>query len=132
MESSISEADGVPSANRLPAIPGWTYEIKLDGFRVEAVRFKDQVTLYSRQEKVLTPQFPQIAKELLECLPPDTVLDGELVALDDDGCPRFNLLQNSRSGSAHLFYFVFDVLVHKGKDVSDAHSQGVVPASIHD
>jgi DNA ligase D-like protein (predicted ligase) len=79
---------------------------------------KDQVTLYSRQEKVLTPQFPQIAKELLECLPPDTVLDGEMVALDDQGRPRFNLLQNYRSGSAHLMYFAFDLMVHKGRDVT--------------
>ena len=103
--------------NKLPTIPGWTYEIKLDGFRCEAVRFKDHITLYSRQEKVLTPQFQQIAKELSECVPPDTVLDGELVALDDQGSARFNLLQNLRSGLGHLFYFVFDVLVHGGRDV---------------
>ncbi len=32
--------------------------------------------------------------------------------------PRFNLLQNDRSGSAHLMYFAFDILMHKGKDVT--------------
>jgi bifunctional non-homologous end joining protein LigD len=62
----------------------WTYEVKLDGFRVEAVRIEDRVVLYSKQGKLLTSQFFQVALEL-EKLPADTVLDGELVALDDAG-----------------------------------------------
>lgn len=51
-------------------------------------------------------------------MPPDTVLDGELVALDEGGRPRFNLLQNYRSGSASLMFFAFDILVDKGRDVT--------------
>ena len=105
------------STNKLPTGDQWTYEIKLDGFRVEAVRTLEDVTLYSRQGKDLTSQFRQIATEL-EKLPPETVLDGELVALDGNGVPRFNLLQNYRGGSAQLMYFAFDILVHKGKDVT--------------
>jgi ATP-dependent DNA ligase len=54
----------------------------------------------------------------LEGLTPETTLDGEVVALDETGLPRFNLLQNVRSGSAHLMYFAFDVLVHRSKDVT--------------
>jgi len=46
------------------------------------------------------------------------VLDGELVALDENGIPRFNLMQNYRSGSTHLMYFVFDILMDKGRDVT--------------
>jgi bifunctional non-homologous end joining protein LigD len=105
------------SVKTLPSGEQWTYEIKLDGFRVEAVRAPDHVTLYSKQGKLLTGQFTQIALEL-ENLASDTVLDGELVALDNSGVPRFNLLQNYRSGTAHLMYFAFDVLAHKGQDVS--------------
>ena len=105
------------STKELPTGEQWTYEIKLDGFRVEAVRTDDQVILYSKQGKLLTSQFMPISLEL-EKLPPETVLDGELVALDRNGVPRFNLLQNYRSGSAHLMYFAFDILVHKGKDVT--------------
>jgi len=105
------------STKKLPIGEQWTYEIKLDGFRVEAVRTQDHVVLYSKQGKLLTGQFMQIALEL-EKLPPDTVIDGELVALDKKGVPRFNLLQNYRSGSAHLMYFAFDILTHKGKDVT--------------
>ena len=105
------------SAQKLPIGEQWTYEIKLDGFRVEAVRTQDHVVLYSKQGKLLTSQFMPIALEL-EKLPTDTVIDGELGALDRNGVPRFNLLQNYRRGSAHLMYFAFDILVHKGKDVT--------------
>lgn len=80
----------------LPTGEKGTYEVKLDGFRAVAVR-TDQIVLYSRQGKVLTSQFIPIAQEL-EKLPPETVLDGELVALDENGAPRFNLLQNYRTG----------------------------------
>jgi len=105
------------SAKKLPTGEQWTYELKLDGFRVAAVRTEDRIILYSKQGKLLTGQFMQVALEL-EKLPPETALDGELVALDKNGVPRFNLLQNYRSGSAHLMYFAFDILVHKGKDVT--------------
>jgi len=103
------------AVKKLPTGGRWTYEVKLDGFRAVAVR-TDHVILYSKQGKLLTSQFMPIALEL-EKLPSETVLDGELVALNEDGLPRFNLLQNYRSGSAHLMYFAFDILVHKGKDV---------------
>jgi ATP-dependent DNA ligase len=105
------------STKKLPRGAQWTYEIKLDGFRVEAVRTHDRVVLYSKQGKVLTSQFMEIALEL-ETLPAETVLDGELVALDRNGVPKFNLLQNYRGGSAHLMYFAFDILLNEGKDVT--------------
>jgi bifunctional non-homologous end joining protein LigD len=105
------------SPKKLPTGEQWTYEIKLDGFRVEGFRTQDHVTLYSKQGKLLTGQFMQIALEL-EKLPLGTALDCELVALHEGGVPRFNLLQNYRSGSAHIMYFAFDVLAYKGEDVS--------------
>ena len=106
------------SAKKLPRGEQWTYEIKLDGFRVEALRTADSATLYSKQGKLLTSQFIQVALEL-EDLPPGTAIDGELVALDENGVPRFNLLQNYRSGSAHLTLFAFDILSHKGRDLTN-------------
>ena len=57
------------SAKKPPTGEGWTYEVKLDVFRVQAVRAQDRVTLYSKQAKSLTSQFFQIALEL-ENLPP--------------------------------------------------------------
>ena len=74
------------SAKKLPRGEQWTYEIKLDGFRVEALRTADSVILYSKQGKLLTSQFKQVALELEE-LPSGTAIDGELVALDRDGLP---------------------------------------------
>ena len=44
--------------------------------------------------------------------------DGELIALDDDGRPSFNALQNYGSASTPiLYFFVFDVMVFEGRDV---------------
>jgi bifunctional non-homologous end joining protein LigD len=99
----------------LPTIAGWTYEIKLDGFRIQAVRLRGRVIFFTRRGNEM--KLPEIAKEL-EYLPPGTVIDGELAALDDQGFPRFNLLQNYRTASARLIYFSFDILVHTGRDVT--------------
>jgi ATP-dependent DNA ligase len=62
------------------------------------------VTLYSRNRKVPNKRFPYIV-EPLRNLPDGTVVDGEIVALDDDGRPVFNLLQNFTSESARIRYF---------------------------
>jgi bifunctional non-homologous end joining protein LigD len=50
-------------------------------------------------------------------LPADTVIDGEVVALDEAGKPSFNKLQNFGSSAAPVFYFVFDLLVLSGRDL---------------
>ena len=59
---------------KLPTGDQWTNEIKLDGFRARAVRTRDQVVLYSRQGKILTNQFSQIAKELLGSASPESMV----------------------------------------------------------
>jgi bifunctional non-homologous end joining protein LigD len=101
---------------KLPAGPPWTYEIKLDGYRLEVVRSGSKTTLYSRRQNVLTQRFPYIAAAL-ESLPAETVIDGELVALAFDGRPDFNLLQNFRSAESRIVYYAFDILIHKGSDL---------------
>jgi hypothetical protein len=95
---------------KLPAGPEWTYEIKLDGYRLEAVRSGGKTTLYSRRQNVLTQRFPYIAAAL-GSLPAGTVIDGELVALGPDGRPDFNLLQNFRSAESRIVYYAFDILI---------------------
>jgi DNA ligase D-like protein (predicted ligase) len=101
---------------KVPESGQWTYELKLDGYRLEAVKAEGRVTLYSRRGNDLTKRFGYIA-EALESLPNDTVIDGELVALDEQGRPSFNLLQNFRSAASHIVYYAFDVLFHRGEDV---------------
>jgi DNA ligase D-like protein (predicted ligase) len=102
---------------KIPEGPEWTYEIKLDGFRVEAIKQHGKVTLYSRRGNILNTKFPYIATALKE-LPDETILDGELVALDGEGRSVFNLLQNFRSAEAQIHYYAFDILVLKGKDLT--------------
>jgi ATP-dependent DNA ligase len=101
----------------LPEGKGWSFEIKLDGFRLEAVKKKGGTTLFSRRGNILNRKFPYVATAL-KGLPDDTILDGEVVALDSQGRSDFNLLQNFRSAESKTYYYVFDTLTLKGKDVS--------------
>src|SRR3984885_8925186 len=113
--SFIETMDCLPAA-KIPEGSEWTYEIKLDGYRLEAVKRKGIVTLYSRRKNILNQKFGYIA-EALEDLPDDTVLDGELVGLDEQGISSFNLLQNFKSAEKQIHHYVFDVLVWKGKSL---------------
>ena len=101
---------------KLPEGAGWLYEIKLDGYRILAIKSEGRVRLRSRNNNDFTDRYAQIATALL-ALPDETVIDGEVVALDEDGRPSFNLLQNLVSSKAPLVYFVFDVLMLNGRDV---------------
>ena len=105
------------AVTKLPDGPEWTYEIKLDGFRLEAVKTDGKVTLYSRRGNVLNQKFPYIAAAL-GGIPEGTIIDGELVALDEEGRSVFNLLQNYRSAESQIHFYAFDLLVHKGKDLT--------------
>jgi bifunctional non-homologous end joining protein LigD len=88
----------------------WLYEIKLDGYRAEAVRSESGVILFSRSRKSFNKQFSTIVEALAD-LSENTVIDGEVVALDESGRPDFNLLQNFRSAASRTHFFVFDLLV---------------------
>jgi ATP-dependent DNA ligase len=114
--SFIETMDCLPVA-KVPEGAEWTYEIKLDGYRLEAVKSGKEVALYSRRRNLLNKKFPYIAAALKD-LPEGTVIDGELVALGPDGRPDFNLLQNFRSAEARIIYYAFDILVHKGRDLT--------------
>jgi bifunctional non-homologous end joining protein LigD len=104
------------AADKLPTGTGWLYEIKLDGYRMVAVRGA-KLEIYSRLKNSTTKKFPQIA-EALDALPQGTVIDGELVALNAEGRPDFNLMQNYKSAEC-LVYFVFDILMHEGRSMLD-------------
>jgi DNA ligase D-like protein (predicted ligase) len=101
----------------LPGGPEWVYEIKLDGYRAVAVKSKGEATLFSRNGKPFDRQYPYIV-EALNDLPDNSVVDGEIVALDDASRPNFNLLQHSRSGASRICYFVFDLLAYESRDLT--------------
>jgi bifunctional non-homologous end joining protein LigD len=95
----------------------WTYEIKLDGYRAIAVKSGQTINLFSRRGKSFNSQYPYLVEALAD-LPEGTVVDGEVVALDDAGRPNFNLLQQFRSGASRICYFMFDLLVCNDRDLT--------------
>src|SRR5882672_7560151 len=96
----------------------WIYEVKLDGFRAIGMKLANgTLALYSRAGKMLNRKFPAVT-EALNALPNSTVIDGEVVALNDDGHPDFNLLTHSRSSARRIRFYVFDVLCHEEQDVT--------------
>src|SRR5262245_37755230 len=99
----------------LPEGPDWLYELKLDGFRAVAFKSKGKIQLRSRNDNDFNSRYRHVV-EALAPLPDDTVIDGEIVALDEEGRPSFNLLQNFGSGS-RIAYYVFDVMLIAGRDV---------------
>ena len=103
--------------SKLPEGPQWVYEIKLDGYRAVAVKTGGKVTLFSRNHKSFNKRFPHIVEGLAD-LPDETVIDGEVVALDVAGRPDFNLLQNFRDAASQIVYYAFDLLVYQGRDLT--------------
>ena len=93
----------------------WAYELKLDGYRAIAFKTDGKVRLRSRNDNDFTNRYPSVIRGLAK-LPDETVIDGELVALDGDGRPSFNALQNHSVSTPVLFY-VFDVMVLSGRDL---------------
>jgi bifunctional non-homologous end joining protein LigD len=97
----------------LPNGSDWLYEIKFDGYRCIAARDAKGVRLWSRRGNSLTTQFSAIAAACKN-LPPNTVVDGEIVAFDQSGKISFNLLQHHRGQATAMRYYLFDVLVYRG------------------
>src|ERR1700680_1917944 len=83
----------------------WFYEIKLGGYRAIAFKSAGKLQLRSRNDNDFTRRYPGVAKGLTS-LPNETVIDGEVVALDESGKPSFNILQNYGSSEAPVFYYV--------------------------
>jgi DNA ligase D-like protein (predicted ligase) len=104
--------------DKLPEGREWSYEIKLDGYRLEAIKNAGEVTVHSRRRNVLNRKFRYIAAALAK-LPDATVVDGELVALDTEGRSSFTLLQNFRSAEKHIHFYAFDILVHRGRNLTE-------------
>ena len=102
-------------AETLPDGLGWTYELKLDGYRALGIKTGGEVRLRSRNDKDFNRKYLGIAKALA-ALPDETVIDGEVVALDEEGRPSFNALQNGSAGATIVDY-VFDMMVVGGRDV---------------
>jgi len=111
--------------------PEWSFEPKLDGYRVIAQVENDEVRLQSRTGLDLNPAFPDIVADLKNQRVNSIVLDGELVALDAAGRPNFNALQNraqlkaprdlaAAERAAPGVLYCFDILHFAGIDLRQA------------
>jgi bifunctional non-homologous end joining protein LigD len=94
----------------------WVFEDKYDGFRMVAKTEDGKVTLYSRNGKIISHSYIEVARAL-EGVKGDAVIDGELVALDANGVSHFQLLQNALRNEAKLQYCAFDLMFHEGADL---------------
>lgn len=92
----------------------WIYEIKLDGYRCLAGKDARGVKLWSRRGNTFTKDYPNIARSGAT-LPMDTLIDGEVVALDARGQISFSLLQHRRSQARVIRFYAFDLLIYQGR-----------------
>ncbi len=100
----------------LPDGADWTFEVKWDGYRALAVGGGGKVVIYSRNEKRLDPRFPNIVQGL-STIPGSWVIDGEIVAFDEQGRPSFQILQNTRTSPHGTAFYAFDLIHLNGVDL---------------
>ena len=108
--------------------PAWLFEIKWDGYRAVAFISEGNVRLISRNQNDLTEQYSEL-RDLPRFVKADTaILDGEIVALDEEGRPSFSLMQQRtgfRAGKSRLpgvkgipiVYYAFDLIYLNGYDL---------------
>jgi bifunctional non-homologous end joining protein LigD len=94
----------------------WLHEIKHDGFRIIARKGDNRVRLYSRPGNDLTKRFPLIVEAIAALRSRTIILDGEAVALDDDGRSNFDRLRHRRHDEA-VFLYAFDLIELNGDDL---------------
>ena len=101
--------------------PEWIFELKLDGYRTLAVFDQaGKAHLWSRNGLALETKFPRVAKAVSKLKLRSTIVDGEVVAVDHDGVPRFQLLQRfQKQPTAPTVYYIFDLLWSDGVDVTE-------------
>lgn len=108
------EEDGPPSGK------GWLHEIKQDGYRMQARLDGGKVKLLTRTGLDWTKRFPTIAKAVAQLPVSSALLDGELVAQEDNGIPTFSALQSDLKNGRRdrLAYFLFDLLYCEGVNLT--------------
>ena len=102
-----------------PATGDWIYELKFDGIRLIGVKRDKKVSLLSRNQNDLSVRFPEIVEALKNLPARDCVIDGEVVALDEEGRSSFQLLQarEMEGRKSPIYFYAFDLLQLDGKSL---------------
>ena len=97
----------------------WSYELKFDGIRACAIKSGNKVSLISRNGNDLRARFAEVADAMGELPAEECVIDGEVVALDQDGRSSFQLLQGleMEGRKSPVCFYVFDLLQLNGKSL---------------
>ncbi len=105
------------SLDRAPSGDGWAHEIKFDGYRMQLRIEGGQARLRTRKGLDWTDRFAAIAREAGAL--PDSIIDGEVVALDKAGAPDFAALQAAlaEGKTGELIFFAFDLMFSQGADL---------------
>lgn len=108
----------VNDRSQLPASAAdWFREIKWDGYRVCIIKRGKHVDLRTKSNLPPGARYQHISDALSRSKLPDCVLDAELVALDPEGRPSFQLLQQSRHNQAEIVVYVFDILNYANRNL---------------
>lgn len=99
----------------------WLYEMKFDGYRIQS-HIKDNIgNLFTRNALNWSNTFPHLLNALEHLPIKNAIIDGEMVALDEEGKSNFQKLQNSlkNKNDKALRYYAFDLLYLNGKDLRE-------------
>jgi bifunctional non-homologous end joining protein LigD len=97
----------------------WIFEIKWDGYRAIAEVNKTEVKLYSRNGNLFNAKYPEVVDALAQ-LDVEAVFDGEIVVMDEQGNPNFQLLQHYSEQRSHpIYYYIFDILKINNQSVME-------------
>lgn len=106
--------------DKVPIGEDWLHEMKWDGYRLMSVIDK-KVKLITRNGLDWTSDFPSIEAEMNQLNLKKTILDGEVVVLDEKGKPSFQLLQNALNEKTKdpMIYYLFDIIYYEGHNLSE-------------
>jgi bifunctional non-homologous end joining protein LigD len=104
--------------DEVPAGNSWIHEIKYDGYRLLLAVGEGVATAWTRNGKDWSDKFKALVKSAAR-LPAGCLIDGEAVAIDDNGKPSFQLLQATLKDQkgANLVFYAFDLLIDRGEDI---------------
>ncbi len=93
----------------------WLFEVKWDGIRLVSFIDNGKVSLQTRAGRIVDEEYPQLQAVSRLVNAKQAVLDGEIVALDEEGRPSFQLLQNREKEPHPIQYVVFDIVYLDGQ-----------------